>query len=585
MKRFCKVLAVILAVLMLTTMATACKDATEDPGLGALGSNTSGIGGGGSNTGDDNNDIGGGAGNDDIDDGSGSGSGSGNGGSNNGGSGSGNGGSGSGNGGSGNGGSGSGDNKNDVPKDKNELIGDYDETKKYDADTNPLVSEVKEPNRGVAPSFDLDTTGFVKNNVKLKDLKGKSLTFLTAIMYDTFQYVDDKGKLQGEWEWFKFLQKEYGLKINYIKTRFDKSMGQALAYMTSGKQIDVIPTHVGAFPTCLQLTQPLDNYINMKNLGNSPGVDVQVLDETKWAGGYRCIAPIGAVNVLWYNQSLCEELGLQDPHTLWKQGKWNWQTWRSWLQSVPATTKAGKPLCSYNTCDADIWYAFGLTNGYNPVAIDHKSKEPNLINNFDKQEVLDAWEFVCDTLANSNNVDMKDASWTSMYKDGNVMMHDTLNLMNEFAYDDNFKYCHDKQYNWVPYPKSGTKTGRDVAFCYGYTMMLPKKMKVQSNAIYAVKFMELWANRFTEAIFDYQATINYLKFDYSQRKEYFEFVTQNTYFGLQMDEWRQLAGADRTAMHKWWTLFGQKTGNIVSESKKVKNLVDKAIEGILDYGL
>ena len=582
MRRFCKVLAIILSILMLTTMATACKTNTDDANLGALSGNSGISGSNGDNNAGGGDDLG--------EDNSGS--------ANNAGDATG-----------GNSSGGSSSNKNDKnnssgkdnsskPSDKNEtpdkgsdntgnqdVIKDYDETKKYNADTNPLVAEKKEPNGGVAPSFNLDTTGFVKNNIKLKDLKGKSLTFLTAIMYDTFQYVDTSGKLQGEWEWFKMLQKEYGLKINYIKTRFDKSMGQALTYMTSGKQIDIIPTHVGAFPTCLQLTQPLDPYVNMNNLGNSPGVDLQVLEETKWAGKYRCIAPIGAVNVLWYNQSLCEELGLLDPHTLWQQGKWNWNTWRSWIQSIPPTNNAGKPLASYYACVPDIWYAFALTNGFNPVAIDTASSEPNLINNFRRQEVLDAWEYCVDTLASAKNLNMKGASWDTMFSEGNVMMYDTLNLMNEFAYEDYYKYCHDKQYNWVPYPKSGTKTGRDVAFCYGYTMMLPKKMKVQSNAIYAVKFMELWANRFTEAIFDYQATINYLSFDYTARKEYFTFVTQNTYFGLQMDEWRQLSGNDKSAMGAWQYSFVSRTANIVTESKKVANLVDKAIASILDYGL
>lgn len=579
MRKICKVLAVIMAVMMLVTMATACKSSNEDEGLGALGSSSIG----GNNNGGDNGDAGfndDGTGNDDV--GPGDIGGNDDSGNDDGGSGGGNNKPGS------NGGNkkpGSNNDSGKKPDSFEDAKENYEASMKYDAQNNPLVTEVKKPNGKVAPSFDIDTTGFVKNNIKLKDLKNKKLTFMTAIAYDTFQYVDEKGKLQGEWEWFKALQKEYGLKINYIKSRFDKSMGQALAYMTAGKDLDVIPTHVGAFPTCLQLSQPLDPYVNMQNLGNSPGVDLQVLEDTKWGGTYRCIAPIGAVNVLWYNESLVKEMKLQDPHTLWQQGKWNWNTFRNFIQSVPATTPNGKKLCSYNTCDADIWYAFALTNGYNPVDIDTKAKEPKLINNFGKQECLDAWEFVCDTLAAANNVDMPGASWGSMYQQGNVMMHDTLNLMNEFAYDNNFKYCHDKQYNWVPYPTSGTKTGRDVAFCYGYTMMLPKKMKTTSNAIYAVKFMELWANRFTEAIFDYQATINYLDFDYAARREYFNFVVNNTYFGLQMDEWRQLSGDDKSAMAKWQSCFGSKTANVVSETKKVTNLVDKAITGALAYGL
>ena len=161
------------------------------------------------------------------------------------------------------------------------------------------------------------------------------------------------------------------------------------------------------------------------------------------------------------------------------------------------------------------------------------------------------------------------------------MMADAVNLMNSWETQE---YARNHKYNWVPFPKATTATGRDVAFNYGYTMMIPKKVKTQSNIPYAVKFMELWACRFTEAIFDYFATSSYIAFNYAQRKEYFEFVVSNTYFGVQMNEWDMLTGDNLKAINTWKQAQHDSRYNITTETSKVKNIVEQAIKDCLAYG-
>ena len=455
-----------------------------------------------------------------------------------------------------------------------EYTGGVDE--KYTMDNNPLVAEGKKLNYGTEVSYDIDTTGFVKNNIKLKDLKGKTLTLITAIMYETFQYKNEKGEYVGEWKWWESLKGTYGLNVKYIKSRFDKSVSQSLTYMNAGKALDVIPTHVGGFPKFLCLSQPLDPYINIQNIGNSPGVDNMCLEETKWGGTYRCIAAIGSVNVLWYNQTLVEQLGLKDPHKTWQDGNWNWNTFEAFVKSVPATTPDGKALNAYGQCGADIPYSWGLTNGIHHIKIDTESKTPNLINNWLDPKTIAAWEFISGVIKS-----VKYGGGISEVYHGTNMMADTVNLMNRW---DDVEYTKGKTFNWVPFPKATTATGRDIAFNYGYTMMLPKKMKNQSNAPYAVKFMELWANRFTEAIFDYFEMTNCLHFTYAQKKEYFEFVVKNTYFGIQMNEWDMVTGDNATQKNQWFKAFNNAQFNITTETQAMKNVVEQALKDCLAYG-
>ena len=554
MNRICKILAVILAVLMLVTMATACRRENGDDLDDVLKSETSSNKGNDTNDPDDPDDPSAPGGTDDPDDPSAPG----------------------------------GDPKDpDDPKtpskDPSNPGGTYvppdDYTPEVKYTHNPLVAEGKPFNTGVAPSFDIDTTGFVKNNIKIKDLKGKTLTLITSIMYSTFQYKGPKGEALNEWTWFDSMKSTYGLNLKYIKSRFDKSVQQSLTYMTAGKALDIIPTHVGGFPKFLNLSQPLDPYINIQNLGNSPGVDEMTLNETKWGGTYRCISPVGGVNVLWYNQSLVEQYGLKDPHTLFRQDKWDWDAFKSFVLSVPQTTPDGKVLCAYQQCTSDMMYSWPLTNGCAPIQIDTKSSTPNLINNWLDERTLAAWDFISGV---AKSVNYGKNSYDKMYSEGTLMISDAVNLMNNW---DQYDYAKTHKYNWVPFPKATTSTGRYVAFNYGYTHMIPRKVKNASNIPYAVKFMELWANRFTEAIFDYLGSMQFLQFDYAARKEYFEFVVKNTYFGVQMNEWDMITGENGTAKNEWFKSLYNSAFNIRTESEQMKNVVEQAIKDCLAYGL
>ena len=556
MNKFCKVFAIVLAVLMLGTMATACKKSDDGDGLGMVGSSFTG-----GYTTDESGNVLDAEGNvvEDVivddqgnlvdkdtgaivskpDDGSSS--------------------------------------STEPPKTQEEAVKNYDSTKKWDAQNNPLVAETKKPNTGVKPSFDIDTTGFVKNGIKIADLNKKSLTLITSIKYSTFNYRGEKGEYVTEWDWFDQLKSTYGLKLTYIKSRFDKSVQQSLTYMNAGKTLDVIPTHVGGFPKFLNLSQPLDPYINLQNIDNSPGVNTMTLKETKWGGTYRCISPIGSVNVLWYNQSLVEQFGLTDPHTLFEQGKWNWDTFKQFVVSVPATTPDGKTLHAYNQCTSDMMYSWPLTNGLAPIQIDTDAKEPALINNWTNERTVAAWDFISSTVKSVKF----GGSISKMYEDGTTMMTDAVNLQNQW---DNYEYTKGRKYNWVPFPAATTDTGRCIAFDYGYTHMIPRKVKNQSNIPYAVKFMELWATRFCEAMFDYLATTKCYSFDYEDRKEYFEFVIKNTYFGVQMNEWDMLSGDSGKAKNDWFKSLTNQSYNIRTETEKVKNVVQEAIDLCLAYG-
>ncbi len=472
---------------------------------------------------------------------------------------------------------------NTPPANQEQANKEYDASKKYDITNNPLLFEGKEPNRTFKLNYDIDTTGFVKNNIKVADLKGKTLNFLTAVRYSCWEFKNEKGEYVGEWEWFKACKEMYGLNIKYTVSRFTQADQQALTYMNAGKALDIVPTHVAGFPKYLNLSQPLDPYINIQNINNSPGVCGMTLNQTKWGGAYRCISAIGAVNVLWYNASLVEQFRLQDPHALWKEGKWNWDAYAAFMKSLPATTPEGKKLWAMRQCDGDIFYSWPLTNGVAPIEIDTKSKTPNLINNWMDERVLQAWEFISTTHKSvAYPVNNTETGFTHLYTDGTLMMADAYNMNPNF---DSTEYGKAHKYNWVPFPAATTDTGRCIAFNYGYTMMLAKKMKNQSNAPYAVKFMEMWANRFTEANYDFFSDNSSIAMTYEEKKDHFEFCVKNTYFGVQMNDWESVTGDNAKAISQFKKSFRNPQYNVRTEATAAKNVVEQVIKEYLAFGV
>ena len=395
MNRFCKVLAVVLAMLMLVTMATACKKSDDDEFSAFLdGAESSDTGfnneDGTGDTGDTDQE---GATTDDKDSAKDPSSDKGN---------------------ADNGKNPSGSDKDSQgavtnnadanEKEQDKIAENYEGAMKYDFKNNPLLAKSKAINHGEEPSFDIDTTGFVKN-VKVKDLKGKTMTAITSLEEPNFIYRGSKGEKLNEWTWFESLKKTYGVNFKYIESRWDKAPSLILTYMNTGKQLDIIPTHRSALAMLMNLSQPLDPYINMKYVNNSPGVDTRTMEQSKRHDGYRCIAPIGAVDVIWYNATMTKDLGLKDPYTLWKQNKWDWDAYKNYILSVPETAPNGNTkLQVFFQSAGDSIFFWPRTNGVNVFDFKVGKDKTEIISNFNDDRCLSAWTFYSDLM---NQADYK----------------------------------------------------------------------------------------------------------------------------------------------------------------------------------
>ncbi len=434
------------------------------------------------------------------------------------------------------------------------------------------------------PSFELNDTGFVRSGTKISDLKGKTLVFFTADNFDPWSYRNAKGETVGERAWFAELKKTIGLNVKYLESSNLTSAKKPLEYMNAGKQCDIIYTAHVAWPMSICITRSITSFIAINNVGSSPGVCKKTMDITKWGNTLRAIAPIGLVDVLWYNQTLAQQLSLPDPHVMWEQGKWNWDTFKQFLLQAPKTTQDGKTLTAFTHWGSDIGYTFSSTNGKERIKIDADAPTPQLISNWSDPLVMEATEFFCELASqikygkSSETTPGNQPEHNGLYE-GTTLMSGTMYTQ---VYRDT-EYSKNVQINWVPYPKSTNATGKDIANFDGFSMMLPRKTIKEDNVDIALKFMELWATRFTESIFDNLHTWEYYNFNYVQRKQYFDFVTKNTVFSLAMNDFHGSDIKDDINNYmRCWT--GDSTYNVKTEATKVANGVTNFIFESMKFG-
>ncbi len=103
--------------------------------------------------------------------------------------------------------------------------------------------------------------------------------------------------------------------------RYDK-LGQLVA---SGDSPDIFPFEIGYFPISayMNMFQPIDGIVDTTT--EDWAKFRPVMDDFMWDNKNWCaITDINTNYVLWYRKTIIEEVGLEDPYELYKNGEWTW---------------------------------------------------------------------------------------------------------------------------------------------------------------------------------------------------------------------------------------------------------------------
>lgn len=190
---------------------------------------------------------------------------------------------------------------------------------------------------------------------------------------------------------FKAMEEKYGVKVEEIICQYGEEQQKIVTSIAANDAIDVAALGVNQFPLYAkqQWVLPLEEYIDV----NSDTLGKSVMETMfTYKGKIYCATPIKSISpyVLYYNKRLFEQEGLPDPLTYYREGKWNWDTF--------------KAICAVFTRDTDGdgvidrwgyagWYRdcfYGL-NHCSPVALDDND---NYVLNFNDPKVKRSLEMM-----------------------------------------------------------------------------------------------------------------------------------------------------------------------------------------------
>ena len=206
-------------------------------------------------------------------------------------------------------------------------------------------------------------------------------------------------------------EEQYHGKIVWVPCNADNCYDTLAQCLNSGDPVDMVPFKVDAMPDGIsrELFSPLDEYLDLNDSiwdGMREAIDMFAYDGKHYAVPYSVSDPL----VLTYSRKACSENGLEDPYTLYTQGKWTWDTMLEMMQ-----TFASKDADRYGIAG---WFEQGLlhSTGQSVIAFDGTQ----FINNIDNAEIAEAEDLLSDIAARG----LYDKTWYNHYPTGgNVLFY------------------------------------------------------------------------------------------------------------------------------------------------------------------
>ncbi|MGN0600487.1 MAG: ABC transporter substrate-binding protein [Oscillospiraceae bacterium] len=131
----------------------------------------------------------------------------------------------------------------------------------------------------------------------------------------------------------EMFEQKYGGKITYYPTTWENRYNDLSTNILGGTGIDFFPgDDANNYPNGIVkgMFQPVDEYIDMdsaiwQNVSSA-------MDLFKFGGKhYQFVTNVTAEQVVIYDTSTLEAQGFDDPWDLYKEGKWNWETFKQML--------------------------------------------------------------------------------------------------------------------------------------------------------------------------------------------------------------------------------------------------------------
>ncbi len=233
----------------------------------------------------------------------------------------------------------------------------------------------------------------------------------------------------------------YGANIEYIHTDRNKIFETIDERILSGEPVDMVPYQINSVPEGVikNIYQPLDDYFDVLEWDSELWEDMHETAEMFSYDGNHYVIPYSISDpfVITYSRKLMKSEKLDDPYELYKQGKWDWNTFNQmtekFISQQTEYTRYG--IAGY----------FGEACLYSTGKTVVSLEDGKLVNNINDSEISKAEEFMTKT------ADIYNDGWHSSFPQN---MNTLFYAMQDWSIKESNALNPDADLMIVPFPKS-----------------------------------------------------------------------------------------------------------------------------------
>lgn len=260
------------------------------------------------------------------------------------------------------------------------------------------------PNHGDRPltsdGSDTDKVGFEKKN----------LTNPNVTLFFPYEPTDDAK------ERFAAFESTYGGKANLIICSWDVRITRLAQLIQSGDSPDVVSVVCSDMPTFAVkgLLEPIDGYTDLTNK-----VYHQASNDGIYSlnGKHYALTTFSAPYAIFFNRTMFKRAGVTAPDELYKEGKWNWETFRQTALDMSADTDkdGANDVYGFATWRDDI---FLTANGTDLI----KMEDGYPILNITDPKITKGLQLFQDMFYTDHSIQREHWEWYEGFRDKKVAM-------------------------------------------------------------------------------------------------------------------------------------------------------------------
>ncbi|MDD4753919.1 MAG: extracellular solute-binding protein [Desulfitobacteriaceae bacterium] len=271
--------------------------------------------------------------------------------------------------------------------------------------------------------FEVDSVKYPKI-----DVKNKTVRFLSHWAPEGAELKDNRVRLK----------KAYGVELDCIRTTYDQLPTRLASLQASGDAPDVFLYHNQSYPSMFskKMFQEIDSHIDFNDAYYAPMKSTS--DVLSWQGKHYMLTSTSVDRFIWYNKTILERNGLDDPVDLYEQGEWTYEKLFEYAAELTQDTDADGNIDQWGIGGNSIYASMMASKNTQYVTVEN-GKFVNNIKSETMDEIMSyafqitnedrsfAWDY--DNLFRSGNLAlMYQGHWittgdqvlTQMLKDGEI---------------------------------------------------------------------------------------------------------------------------------------------------------------------